>query len=529
MKSIKTYALTVVPPASQSFARWDDRLEPWGPTHSWAHELLGIKWANAGGDWLDADGTPQGPKPFASLAIIAPLVDGQILRWTGPGMVALVKRLILRNAGILLKTAGQQLPYLWSREADPKYPRPTLSIQTSSGSFDLEAIADTWLTNNPDSYVGDPKSVIGLDYIRLPAAVRFDMSSVTGDILDVAMEITSSYPNSETGYSMDVFYLNMPELIIAPAAVYPDRIEHGIARGPDIMSDLDLANHPSVLYYTDFSSQDEAFIWAQWQDNTGWEINNNIYPDGTGGAMTFSELRKYGLWAGRLPASTHHNSISTAARLVSPENLNPYNAKFHRKLGNGFDELYFRYLLLVEDNAPEFMVVGIKMPGLGGAYQFSYATGANPIPSTSRWDGRMGMSMMSKANRASHMILHYYGADHTIHNQGARGFRFNLFPFSLKSDRWYCLEQRVKLNTPDGEGGWNADGIFEIWVDGVKAFSINDRLTRNIANCQICEVPFFNIYSGGAGPGTIPLGPIGFRFSAITCATEYIGMPKEVA
>lgn len=54
MKAQRMFAVNVR--ALTSFASWDDRVEPYGPTWTYAHEMLRIHWKNAGGDWIDADG-----------------------------------------------------------------------------------------------------------------------------------------------------------------------------------------------------------------------------------------------------------------------------------------------------------------------------------------------------------------------------------------------------------------------------------------------------------------------------------------
>lgn len=530
LKASQTFAVSVAHPGTQSFVQWDDRIEASGPTHSYANEMMRLKWQNLGGDWLDADGTPQGAKPFATCAITSPPADGRVLQWTGPGMVALVNRLIPRNSGIHLRAVGiepHQFPYLWSRESPSQYPRPTLSVQTSTGTFDLEAIADTWLSRDPDTYLGvpPPGSIYGLDYFRLPAALRFDLGGITGTVSAATMRITSSYPNPASGYLIDAMYLNMPDLVTSPAVQFPHLVESGgIAR--KVAHDLELKNHPSVLHYTDFSSRDELTVWGMY---TAWEMNNNISLDGSDGEMSFFDIPKYGLVGGRKFAHTTFHSVSTAARLVSPAGKLAPESPFHRALGQGYDELYFRYLLEIEDNAPEFMVVAIKMPGFGGTYDFSYVTGSNPIPTASKWDARMGHGHMSKVNHACYWILHYYGADRPVTSGYALGLDTNLIRLSTRTNQMYCVEQRVKLNSPDGHGGWNADGIIEMWFDEVKVLRVDDRKIRSDARCQINEVPFFNIYSGGAGPDSLPLGPIGYRFSGICVATEYIGKPKEIA
>lgn len=63
---------------------------------------------------------------------------------------------------------------------------------------------------------------------------------------------------------------------------------------------------------------------------------------------------------------------------------------------------------------------------------------------------------------------------------------------TFQEGQWYCLEQRVKMNTPG-----QSDGILENWVDGVKIGSWNTLKFRSVEANNIGEV-WFGVYVGGA-------------------------------
>ena len=61
----------------------------------------------------------------------------------------------------------------------------------------------------------------------------------------------------------------------------------------------------------------------------------------------------------------------------------------------------------------------------------------------------------------------------------------------LKNNRWYCIEQYAKLNTP----GQN-DGILRGWVDGKPVFEKTDLRMRDIPDLKIENI-WLNLYHGG--------------------------------
>ncbi len=61
----------------------------------------------------------------------------------------------------------------------------------------------------------------------------------------------------------------------------------------------------------------------------------------------------------------------------------------------------------------------------------------------------------------------------------------------LENNRWYCIEQYAKLNTP-GEN----DGVLRAWIDGKPAFEKTDVRMRDKRNLKI-ELIWFNFYHGG--------------------------------
>jgi hypothetical protein len=62
----------------------------------------------------------------------------------------------------------------------------------------------------------------------------------------------------------------------------------------------------------------------------------------------------------------------------------------------------------------------------------------------------------------------------------------------LENNRWYCIEQFAKMNTP----GKN-NGVLRAWVDGELAFEKTDVRMRDTPKLKI-ETIWVNVYYGGS-------------------------------
>lgn len=158
---------------------------------------------------------------------------------------------------------------------------------------------------------------------------------------------------------------------------------------------------------------------------------------------------------------------------------------FKKRLGYEPEEIFFRYYLrLAEDWNPRR---GGKLPGIGGTYGRA-GWGGRPVNGTDGWSAR-GLFEGQKNGRTPIGFYCYhvdmkgrYGSNWVWDRDGL-GF--------LENNRWYCLEQYVKLNTPG-----QANGILRGWVDGQLAFEKSDVRMRTVDTLKIEDV-WVNVYLGG--------------------------------
>lgn len=84
----------------------------------------------------------------------------------------------------------------------------------------------------------------------------------------------------------------------------------------------------------------------------------------------------------------------------------------------------------------------------------------------------------------------------------------------LENNRWYCIEQYLKLNTPGKQ-----DGILKAWIDGKQVYEKSDVRLRNISSIKI-ESVWMNIYHGGTKK---PNREMSLYLDNVVIATRYIG------
>jgi hypothetical protein len=158
---------------------------------------------------------------------------------------------------------------------------------------------------------------------------------------------------------------------------------------------------------------------------------------------------------------------------------------FKKRLGYEPEEVYFRYYLrFADDWTPRR---GGKLPGFGGTYGRA-GWGGRPVDGTDGWSAR-GLFEGQKDGRTPigfycyHMDMRGRYGSNWVWDRDERGF--------LENNRWYCIEQYVKLNTPG-----QSDGILRGWVDGELAFEKTDIRFRSVDRLKI-EAVWINVYLGG--------------------------------
>ncbi len=158
---------------------------------------------------------------------------------------------------------------------------------------------------------------------------------------------------------------------------------------------------------------------------------------------------------------------------------------FQKRVGFEPEEVYFRYYLrLADDWNPRR---GGKFPGFGGTYGRA-GWGGRRVNGRDGWSAR-GLFRGQKDGKTPIGFYCYHADMRGQYGSEWVWDRDNLG--LLENNRWYCIEQYVKMNTP----GKN-DGILRGWVDGRLAFEKTDIRMRDVPALKI-ESVWVNIYLGG--------------------------------
>lgn len=134
-----------------------------------------------------------------------------------------------------------------------------------------------------------------------------------------------------------------------------------------------------------------------------------------------------------------------------------------------------------------------KLPGFGGTYGRA-GWGGRPVSGEEGWSarGRWAETANPGETRVGYYVYHAdmegpYGDDF-LDEQSPELIE----AATLRHERWYCVEQYVRLNTPG-----KADGVLRLWVDDRLAYEKTDLRFRDTAALKI-ERYWANFYYGGS-------------------------------
>jgi hypothetical protein len=438
-----------------------------GATRDFYNRAGLFRWDNFLGDWRDADDRSQGDRPYAT-AVIEVDRRPKTIEWDVTMLVREWLDGTHPNQGFFLRNvSGEGSFHFRSREFGEADKRPVLVISRNADSRTLSPVADTYLEPSTYRSMGHAETlrVSGRKNNKNHALLRFDLDELprNSPVVKAVLRLHcfAQFGNRSTIgiYRCSQGHDEPPsEPVLGLAARYPD--DRGIAGDPD------------VLFFADFESDDWQRAWTQ--------AAGQVDVVAADPRRRFEPLRGQGLRV-RIGEGTH-----TA--------LN-FTWKFQRETGAEPEEVYFRYYLRLGDDWNQ-TIQGGKMPGLSGTYGTA-GWGGRKSDGTNGWSARGAFHPSIPVGNplaGTHPIGTYcYHADMPgtygetwLWQRDYRGF--------LATNRWYSVEQYVKLNTP-GE----KDGVLRAWIDGRPAFEKNDLQFRHTPRLRIEQV-WMNVYHGGREP-----------------------------
>jgi hypothetical protein len=433
-----------------------------GATRDYYNRAGMLEWENYLGDWRDTGDMAQGAGSYAT----ADIEDNDTPRYIEWDVRQLVQEWVdgtYPNQGFFLHAISGAGPINFrSKEHGDTSQHPQLAVATGSGDFTLSPVADTHLEPSTYRSMGD-SGQLTLRMSGSNVLLRFDLSAIAQgtSVTSAILRLYSHAQYGNTTLVAGVFRCAQGQAVTSAAPI------GGLAA--EYTDDQGIENHPDVIFATGFEADN-------WEDE--W-----TYADGTIDVVSNDAPRSFVPLQGK------------ALRARIPEGENSSMSviyKFADKIGEEPEEIYFRYYLRFADDWNQ-TVFGGKLPGISGTYGRAGWGGRKP-DGTDGWSAR-GTYFLSISGdnplTGTHPIGTYcYYAD----QPGSYGDTWpwnNEYKGFLKKNRWYCVEQYVRMNTPAQH-----DGIIRAWVDGRPAFEKTDIMYRTVDTLKIEQI-WMNVYHGG--------------------------------
>ncbi|WP_114327638.1 polysaccharide lyase [Candidatus Colwellia aromaticivorans] len=455
---------------------------PKGATDTYASKSNSIQWQNKMGDWLDGTGTQQGNK-FISSKVISPNND-LIISLDVTTTVTQWLNQSIDNNGFYLHNKVKKNGRFRVRSHESEEATPKLEINTQKNKYLLDAVLDTTLSRASRHSAGHLSHLaFNKDSVNL---LYFDLSTLTFNPSDVvsAKLILTKYGKHRGGeVTIEVYK-------VAPLPDEPS-VEYGIAE--QYHKDFGMLNNLKVLITEDF-------------DNDYW-------------LEKITHTRRHARYHIAKPEDTDNQyspliGDSLAIEFNPRQNL-AFTGKYQLQELIGYEplSLYFRYYIRLGDNWDS--TLGGKFPGIAGTYNKA-GWGGRKVNGTNGWSARgfFSTSVPNGEPFEGTTPLGNYVYHPDFNNRYGEGVMWGTARSSLVKNRWYCIEQHIKLN----ELG-KKNGELNVWVDGILSYSRKNFRFRDVDSLKI-ESVWIDFYHGGTiKPKTVQE----IYIDNIVIATEYIG------
>lgn len=417
-----------------------------------------LPWERPGGDWRDARGKIFGDQPYAEGA---PSPNGVILDVTG-----LVRKWVEagNRRGILAVRAisGTGYANFFSRKAKGPADWPMLVLDLAGDRREmLKPSADTHIDCSTYRSLGRSETlpvtgkINSLLQFQLPAAVS------AKSLVRAQLVLSSASPPGGGALRVGVFEVAVPSFPMAP-------VRQGLAS--DYPGDKGIERNPDVVFATGF---EELLNWRwRWAKDSAGEFE--VVSDD---------------WGNRF------EPLMGKALRVNLKKGSNYGADLRlylRDLGGEVDELFFRYYLRFGDDWNP-TVDGGKLPGLAGTYGKA-GWGGRRSDGTNGWALRGGFLRAFPSDHPMHGLTQVSTYAYHADMQSEYGDRWIWPGAVLQRNRWYCIEQQVRMNYPSA-----ADGELRVWVDGRLVMERKNVRLRTVDRLHI-ETVWLDVYHGGLAP-----------------------------
>lgn len=432
-----------------------------GANREYYNSGASFKWQNYLGDWADKNAQPNGSLPYDTVTV-QDQDSQQRITLDATQLVQGWLSTEFYNQGFYLRNASNGKVTFHSRESNDSSQHPTLLIETNMGSYQLEAFADTTIKRSTYRCSGHLPELSAID----PVLLQFDFSAIAANETVLSADLVLHTTENQYGN--------------ATLELYRTSISRKNYSGNSLAG-----SYPNdyKLKFDDSVYMVESFESSDWKEN--WSRISN---EDKLAIVESNADQKFEPIAGK------------ALQVEVPEGeFYGLDLKylFKEETGADVEEVYLRYYVRfgdtwkANDNG--------KLPGIAGTYtseSYFGGWGGRRTTGENGWSARgffmksiEGNNPLSGQVPVGNYIYHVnqkYSYGDTVVWDGQR-------PGILERNKWYAIEQYVKINTP----GKN-DGVLKTWIDGIPAYEKNDIQFRgeNAEHIKIDRV-WMNIYHGG--------------------------------
>lgn len=408
------------------------------------------------------------------------------------------------NNGALLRAQGGQVNFR-SREGGSG---PALSVTTNQGTFNCPCTADSYLHATDETSLGSD-SVIKVDPTYFNGVLQFDLSSVQGTVTSATLTLNADQVFGST--TIQVMRLRPPAIWIG------DGVAPQVGVANNVIKDANIQAQPGVFYR-------QRFADASWRNEFFHYGPPQFYPQPLNPPFSTSEP-SYG--------SDPSLDINYLRETYKNGQIRALNCEW-RFIDGGKsepDEAYARYYVMLENDWASTVDI-TKAPGFHNWSTVDFDSGEKSTGANG-WSARAHIGVRASDNNpyrdyffAGNYVYHLdqsggFGDTAYVADKNGNFFRWGNFCFAKNT--WYCIEQRVKMNTVSGSTA-NPDGVLEQWVNGVKVFSRTNMRWRTTTALKV-QMWYLIWYAGGTTPVNTTMH---FRIADLVVADRYIG-PKRMS
>ncbi|MCK5824878.1 MAG: hypothetical protein KAG96_05665 [Ichthyobacteriaceae bacterium] len=245
-----------------------------------------------------------------------------------------------------------------------------------------------------------------------------------------------------------------------------------------------VGNSQGVVFSLDYNNLNNGFLTeSELKSVAGYDI----WADLNGNSSIVEDSERGKCHMVKYPKGAVGPSTSGSQFLKDIKPSNEYYLDYYVKFNEGFD-----------------FQRGGKLPGL--THDGSKWTGGTDPTNGEGWSARyMWLD-------DGEMIVYLYYVD--MPTKYGEPVRLNT---KFKTEEWYRLTQRIKINTVDSFG--NGNGVLQVWVNGVQVVN-RDNIRFKIGNTGKIDSFYFSTFHGGSSASWAPDNTSYISFDNIIVSTE---------